>query len=159
MKCSPSPVAETAQCSEAQVTAPMRGLSPTQPGNLAVTPPVEVAAAKPAVVADGDGADRALTVGIFQRGEAASALAAQLLLQGPPAPFRLEILIVLEHDFLAAQKFKRARADHHHVGRMIHHRAGRHDRVARAANSRHRTRLLGPAIHNGRVHLFDARPR
>ena len=47
MNSSPSPVAETAQDRlSAKVPAPMTALSPTRPGSLNETPPVEVAAAR-----------------------------------------------------------------------------------------------------------------
>jgi hypothetical protein len=49
-----------------------------------------------------------------------------------------------------------ARANQHHIRRLLHHRARQADGVARAGDAGHRSCLQGCAIHDRRVQLVLA---
>ena len=123
-----------------------------RPGILPVIPPVLVAAARHAGGVAGDGAHRAVAVGVV----AGPAARGQHALQRVPPAGRVEIGVVGEHHAVGAEKLQCARAGEQDVGRVVHDGAGSQDGVAGPADAGHGAGAQRGAVHDGRVHLVHA---
>ena len=77
-------------------------------------------------------------------------------LQRVPTALREKIVGVGKGQIRGAGDIERIWADQHHMVRVLHHRAGGADGVARAKDAAHRTGGAGGTVHDGSVHFLFA---
>ena len=80
--------------------------------------------------------------------------AGQFILQRLPAAIGEEVIRLCPNQAPATQKLQRAFAHQQHALRMLHHRARRQHRIARAENAGHRPGAAILPAHHRRIHLL-----